>query len=415
MKLIRVNTHSGIKWIDWFVIYYCFVRPWNFGDIAMTLTYPDEMADLMKDMKTLVEQTYTLNNSSRVILMGHSMGCPVLLYFLNQQSQAWKDKYVKSLITLAGPWGGAVKTMRLMASGGWVGWSLVVISSSYLKKLISRFSHILTYMPPPCSNGPTFVFICHTLRFCAMSFVISQSFMSSLMLSSHLFLGLPLLPFPCTCMFNIFLVVSSPSFLNTWPYHRSRFFLRNVVIGSTLASLQMSSFLKWSSLVLPLAHLSILISVACSFLCIVFRHCPALRPVFHCWLDYGFVILSLSLIGTFLSHMTPDTSLHLAHTAFTLLFTSVSETPSAANILPRYLNTYTVGIGLSPSFMVSSWCGVGILWTVFVLLMQSPYLSNWSFSSCSTVCLDVSQSTRSSVNSIDSGGDGCTSKFPCQN
>ena len=70
-------------------------------------------------------------------------------------------------------------------------------------------------------------------------------------------------------MFNIVLVVSSPSFLNTWPYHRSRFFLRNVVIDSTLVSLQMSSLLMWSFLVSPLAHLSILISVVCSF-CVSF-------------------------------------------------------------------------------------------------------------------------------------------------
>ena len=40
--------------------------------------------------------------------------------------------------------------------------------------------------------------------------------------------------------------------------------------------------------------------------------------------------------------MTPDTSLNLVHAAFTLLFTSVSEPPSAANILPKYSNTFTV-------------------------------------------------------------------------
>ena len=114
----NVNIYTGIKWIDSLIIYYCLFDYETLIVIDMTLTLPDEMADLMKDMKTLVEQTYALNNSSRVILMGHSMGCPVLLYFLNQQTQAWKDKYVKSLVTLAGPWGGAVKTMRLMASGG---------------------------------------------------------------------------------------------------------------------------------------------------------------------------------------------------------------------------------------------------------------------------------------------------------
>ena len=136
-----------------------------------------------------------------------------------------------------------------------------------------------------CSNIPTFVFMCYALRFCAMQFVTLYSFMASLMLSSHLFVDLPLLLFPCTCMFNIFLVVSSPSFLNTWPYHRRRFFLRNVVIGSKLDSLRMSSFLMWSFSVLPLANLSILISVVF----ISFRDFPAFRPVYHCWLDYGFV------------------------------------------------------------------------------------------------------------------------------
>lgn len=48
------------------------------------------------------------------------MGCPYLLYMLNHQPQSWKDKYVKSLVTLAGPWGGAVKVLRLMASGVYI-------------------------------------------------------------------------------------------------------------------------------------------------------------------------------------------------------------------------------------------------------------------------------------------------------
>ena len=41
---------------------------------------------------------------------------------------------------------------------------------------------------------------------------------------------------------------------DTWPYHRSRFCRRKVVIGSMLASLQMSSFFLWSFFVLPLAY-----------------------------------------------------------------------------------------------------------------------------------------------------------------
>ena len=54
-----------------------------------------------------------------------------------------------------------------------------------------QLSHYLTYKPPPYSNGPAFVLMCQTLRLCAMSFVTLYHFMSSLMLSNHIFLGLP--------------------------------------------------------------------------------------------------------------------------------------------------------------------------------------------------------------------------------
>ena len=112
--------------------------------------------------------------------------------------------------------------------------------------------------------------MCHILQFCAMSSVILYAFMSSLVLSIHHVLGIHLLLFPRTCTFNIFLVVYSPSCPNTWPCHLSRLFLRKVFIGSMSASLQMSSFLMWYFLVLPLvAQLSILISVVCS-LCVSF-------------------------------------------------------------------------------------------------------------------------------------------------
>ena len=59
--------------------------------------------------------------------------------------------------------------------------------------------------------------MCRRLRFSAIFSVILYSFVSFLMLSSHYFLGLHLLLFPCTC-----LVLPSPSFFNMWPYQRSR-------------------------------------------------------------------------------------------------------------------------------------------------------------------------------------------------
>ena len=77
-----------------------------------------------------------------------------------------------------------VRTIAISCQDG--SHKIVVLRNKHL-----HFVTFLTHRPPPCSNGPAFTFMCHILRFCAMSSVILNSFMSSLMLSSHLFLGLP--------------------------------------------------------------------------------------------------------------------------------------------------------------------------------------------------------------------------------
>ena len=64
-------------------------------------------------------------------------------------------------------------------------------------------------------------------------------------------------------------------------------------------------------------------------------------------------ILCLSLTGTFLSQMTPVTSLHLFHASRTRFLQSVVVPPSASNIDPRYLNVVTVLISSPPSLTLS--------------------------------------------------------------
>lgn len=78
---------------------------------------PNELGDYFASLANLVEDTYENNGNKPVVLVAHSLGGRVMLYFLNQQSQEWKDTYIKSLVTLAAVWGGAVKAMKVYASG----------------------------------------------------------------------------------------------------------------------------------------------------------------------------------------------------------------------------------------------------------------------------------------------------------
>ena len=112
---------------------------------------------------------------------------------------------------------------------------------------------------------PARIMTCQCLRFCHLSrHLVSDHIVFTR--SRHPSFGLPRFLFPSTSICNIFLVASSLFLLCTCPNHLNLFFLRNSVIGYTCASLQMSTFLTWSSLVFPLGHRSMRISVVCNFL-----------------------------------------------------------------------------------------------------------------------------------------------------
>eukprot|EP00095_Tigriopus_kingsejongensis_P000920 maker-scaffold186_size273091-snap-gene-1.37 protein:Tk00920 transcript:maker-scaffold186_size273091-snap-gene-1.37-mRNA-1 annotation:"1-o-acylceramide synthase precursor" len=78
---------------------------------------PNEMGDFFKKFKQLITDAFYANDNRRVILMCHSMGCPVTLYFLNHEKQAWKDKFVESMVTMSGAWGGTAKALRVLYRG----------------------------------------------------------------------------------------------------------------------------------------------------------------------------------------------------------------------------------------------------------------------------------------------------------
>jgi len=81
------------------------------------VAFLDEMLEYLDNLKQLIVSSYEDSDRQPVILVGHSMGNLYVHYLLTHQSSRWKNKYIKSFISLAGPWGGAVKTVRLQISG----------------------------------------------------------------------------------------------------------------------------------------------------------------------------------------------------------------------------------------------------------------------------------------------------------
>lgn len=78
---------------------------------------PNEHGEFFVKLKTLVEETYLVNNNQPVTLLVHSMGGPMTLIFLQQQTQKWKNKYIEAMISLAAVWGGSVKAIKVFAIG----------------------------------------------------------------------------------------------------------------------------------------------------------------------------------------------------------------------------------------------------------------------------------------------------------
>ena len=168
---------------------------------------------------------------------------------------------------------------------------------------------------------PARIMTCQCLRSSAISVVIWFLAISSFTRSRF---GLPRFLFPSTSICNIFLVASSLSLLCTCPNHLNLFSLRNSAIGYMCASFQMSTFLTWSSLVFPLAHRSMRISVVCNFLSSFFLTAQHSAPYTMAGFIAVLYTLSFNFVGTFLSHITPVVSLHFDQAIFTLLFTSFS-------------------------------------------------------------------------------------------
>ena len=137
--------------------------------------------------------------------------------------------------------------------------------------------------------------------------------------SLHLFFGQPLLLLPETSSLSDFAQMWLCSRLKQWPNHFSLLLSRKVSTGFTCASFLMSSFLMWSNLVFPLAHLNILISAELSLFSSFFFTAQHSEPYSIAGLMIVLKTLSFNSTGIVLSRITPDTSFHFIHPILILL------------------------------------------------------------------------------------------------
>lgn len=92
-----------------------------------------------QNVKELIEIMYEVNGE-KVTIVGHSMGGPMTLYFLNNiVSQSWKDEHINAFIPLSGAWSGGNMVLPILLSGIDSLLPEIPILSDYLKNLSPAF------------------------------------------------------------------------------------------------------------------------------------------------------------------------------------------------------------------------------------------------------------------------------------
>ncbi len=78
---------------------------------------PHHQQKYMRNLRRLVEDTYTINGNTPVTIIAHSMGGLFATYFMKLQKQSWKDKYISSVVSMNTPWLGSGLITKVYSSG----------------------------------------------------------------------------------------------------------------------------------------------------------------------------------------------------------------------------------------------------------------------------------------------------------
>jgi lysophospholipase-3 len=104
----------------------------------------DEINEWCLKLTKLIEISCS-DQGNKAIIIGHDLGSVISNYFLVGRKQEWKDKYIKSFITVSGTFGGCPKAIRTLLSGS--------KESKVFNDTVKNFSGLSLMLPDPDIYG----------------------------------------------------------------------------------------------------------------------------------------------------------------------------------------------------------------------------------------------------------------------
>uniref|UniRef100_A0A7E4V9W5 Group XV phospholipase A2 n=1 Tax=Panagrellus redivivus TaxID=6233 RepID=A0A7E4V9W5_PANRE len=102
---------------------------------------PLELDDFYVALKSLIQRTYYYNHETPVVVIGHSMGNPIMNYFYHHYvDAAWKAQFLASHVSIAGAWGGSMQIIKLFASGYNMDYYRIILPPSRLRAMQRSFT-----------------------------------------------------------------------------------------------------------------------------------------------------------------------------------------------------------------------------------------------------------------------------------
>lgn len=108
-------------------------------------SFADENGEWFERLAFLTEYIYSINGNIGVTFIAHSLGGRMLLYFLQEMPEEWKDMYVKQVIAISVPWGGSTNTIKALTVGYNMG--MDIVDSQKMKEVQVGYPSVVWLLP----------------------------------------------------------------------------------------------------------------------------------------------------------------------------------------------------------------------------------------------------------------------------